>query len=81
MILFRWLDRCISAHARPAEQHLFGIVQGGLFADLRRISLQHMIERDLPGYAIGGLSGGEEKNDFWRMVELVSVILAIMMSF
>ncbi|CEL96737.1 unnamed protein product [Vitrella brassicaformis CCMP3155] len=66
---FRWLDRCIKAHARPSEQNLFGIVQGGLHEDLRAVSLKGMIERDLPGYAIGGLSGGEEKDVFWRIVE------------
>ena len=36
----RWLDRCISAHGRPHEQNLFGIVQGGLDPELRRISIQ-----------------------------------------
>ena len=36
----RWLDRCIAAHARPQEQNLFGIVQGGLDAELRAISIQ-----------------------------------------
>jgi len=65
----RWLDRCIKAHGRPAEQNLFGIVQGGLYEDLRKISLRSMIERNLPGYAIGGLSGGEAKSNFWRVVE------------
>lgn len=68
----RWLDRCIAAHKRPTEQNLFGIVQGGLHSDLRQISLKDLIERDLPGYAIGGLSGGEAKEDFWKTVELVS---------
>uniref|UniRef100_A0A0G4HL47 Queuine tRNA-ribosyltransferase catalytic subunit 1 n=1 Tax=Chromera velia CCMP2878 TaxID=1169474 RepID=A0A0G4HL47_9ALVE len=65
----RWLDRCISAHQRPSEQNLFGIVQGGLFEDLREKNLKGMAERNLPGYAIGGLSGGESKDQFWRVVE------------
>lgn len=68
---FRWLDRCIAAHKRPTEQNLFGIVQGGLHPDLRQVSLKDLIARDLPGYAIGGLSGGEAKEDFWKTVELV----------
>ena len=62
----RWIDRCIAAHSRPTEQNLFGIVQGGLDAELRRISIQQLSERNLPGYAIGGLAGGEDKGQFWR---------------
>ncbi|RYY32282.1 tRNA guanosine(34) transglycosylase Tgt, partial [archaeon] len=69
----RWIDRCISAHGRPTEQNLFGIVQGGLDVSpggLRDICLEGMIKRDanLPGYAIGGLAGGEEKEAFWQVV-------------
>lgn len=64
----RWLDRCISAHKRPHEQNLFPIVQGGLNEDLRRQCARELVKREVPGFAIGGLSGGEEKNDFWRMV-------------
>jgi len=44
-------------------------VQGHLNEKLREWSLGEMIKRDLPGYAIGGLSGGEAKNEFWRVVE------------
>ena len=66
----RWLDRCIAAHKRPDDQNLFAIIQGGLDATLRKKCLDEMIKRDLPGYAIGGLSGGEEKHQFWRMVTL-----------
>jgi tRNA-guanine transglycosylase len=66
----RWLDRCISAHKRPDTQNLFGIVQGGLDPKLRKICLEELIKRDLPGYAIGGLSGGEEKDQFWKIVNL-----------
>jgi len=67
----RWLDRCIAAHARPHEQSLFGIIQGGLDVSpngMRERCLQAMIARDLPGYAIGGLAGGEDKDSFWRVV-------------
>ena len=64
----RWLDRCISAHERPKEQNIFAIVQGGLDAELRKKCAAEMIKRDTPGYAIGGLSGGEAKDDFWKMV-------------
>lgn len=66
----RWSDRCKKAHQRPLEQNLFAIVQGGLDADLRRECLSALISRDFPGYAIGGLSGGESKEEFWRTVDL-----------
>ncbi|PRP76279.1 hypothetical protein PROFUN_07801 [Planoprotostelium fungivorum] len=65
----RWIDRCVEAHKRPHEQNLFGIVQGGLDMDLRSQCLKGLVERDLPGYAIGGLSGGESKHHFWRVVD------------
>lgn len=67
----RWLDRCISAHQRPTEQNLFAIVQGGLDltpGGLREQCVAEMVKRDLPGYAIGGLAGGEDKDTFWRVV-------------
>lgn len=70
----RWLDRCIAAHTRSDEQSLFGILQGGLDVSpggLRDVNMRSMLERDkdLPGYAIGGLAGGEEKDMFWRVVD------------
>uniref|UniRef100_A0A8C9KR68 tRNA-guanosine(34) queuine transglycosylase n=1 Tax=Panthera tigris altaica TaxID=74533 RepID=A0A8C9KR68_PANTA len=66
----RWLDRCIAAHQRPDKQNLFAIIQGGLDEDLRATCLEEMTKRDVPGFAIGGLSGGESKGQFWRMVAL-----------
>ncbi|XP_075581330.1 queuine tRNA-ribosyltransferase catalytic subunit 1 [Pelecanus crispus] len=66
----RWLDRCIAANRRPAQQSLFAIIQGGLDPALRTTCLEEMTRRDVPGFAIGGLSGGEEKDQFWRMVKL-----------
>jgi tRNA-guanine transglycosylase len=70
----RWIDRCIAAHRRPQEQNLFGITQGGLDVNpggLRDVCLAGMLQRDasLPGYAIGGLAGGESKDAFWRVVD------------
>ena len=64
----RWIDRCIAAHSRPTEQNLFAIIQGGLDDRLRDISLKGLIERDTPGYAIGGLAGGEDKRSFVKVV-------------
>lgn len=66
----RWIDRCNNAHGKKKEQNLFGIVQGGLDEKLRRMCCKGMIERNLPGYAIGGLSGGEAKESFWKMVDV-----------
>lgn len=66
----RWLDRCIAANKNPERQNLFAIIQGGLDAKLRKACLDEMTKRDVPGFAIGGLSGGEEKDDFWKMVTL-----------
>lgn len=64
----RWIDRCIEAHDTNKKQNLFGIIQGGLDLRLRDISMQGLISKDLPGYAIGGLCGGEDKESFWRVV-------------
>lgn len=69
----RWLDRCIAANAHPDRQNLFGIVQGGLDTSpggLRATNLAGMVARNLPGYAIGGLAGGEAKEPFWRVVHM-----------
>lgn len=66
----RWLDRCIKAHKRPTQQALFPIIQGGLDEDLRKTCLKEMTSRDVLGFAVGGLSGGECKDDFWRMVTI-----------
>ncbi|KJE93636.1 queuine tRNA-ribosyltransferase [Capsaspora owczarzaki ATCC 30864] len=65
----RWLDRCIEAHSAPHKQSLFAIIQGGLDNNLRTQCVAEMVKRDLPGYAIGGLSGGEQKDPFWRVVD------------
>ncbi|MGF1568243.1 MAG: tRNA guanosine(34) transglycosylase Tgt [Nodosilinea sp.] len=54
----RWLTRCVAAHQRP-DQALFGIVQGGVYPDLRQQAARQLAELDLLGYAIGGVSVGE----------------------
>jgi len=71
----RWLDRCIKAHKKPETQALFAIIQGGLDERLRRLCCEKMIERDTPGVAIGGLSGGEEKPQFCKIVSLCTDLL------
>ncbi len=70
----RWAERCLKAKTRP-DQALFGIVQGGIFEDLRQASAQHLSSLDFPGYAIGGLSVGESKLDMMKSIEIVNRIL------
>ena len=69
-----WLERCLQAKQRP-DQALFGIVQGGIFPDLRQTSAEFVANLDLPGIAIGGLSVGETKAEMNAMLEVVHPIL------
>ncbi|MFQ5735370.1 MAG: tRNA guanosine(34) transglycosylase Tgt [Thermodesulfobacteriota bacterium] len=64
----RWAARCKAARS-GSDQALFGIVQGGMYADLRKRSAETLIETGFDGYAIGGLSVGEEKALMQEMVE------------
>lgn len=70
----RWAARCREAQSRP-DQALFGIVQGGIFTDLRAASAEYLVSLDFPGYAIGGLSVGEPKEDMNAMLDVVTSIL------
>ena len=63
----RWLERCL--RAQSTEQALFGICQGGMFADLRLASAAAVAAGGTPGCAIGGLSVGEEKAVMWAMLD------------
>lgn len=68
----RWLDRCRRYHkesGREEVQSLFGIMQGGMYKDLRRKSAEQIVEMDLPGYAIGGLSVGEPKEMMYDIMD------------
>ncbi len=69
-----WAERCLKAKTRQ-DQALFGIVQGGIFPDLRERSARFISSLDLPGYAIGGLSVGETKTEMRETINLVSDIL------
>jgi queuine tRNA-ribosyltransferase catalytic subunit len=71
----RWLDRCLAAHQRQKDQNIFAIIQGGLDPALREICVREMVARNCPGYAIGGLSGGESKDQFWRMYSSLTAFL------
>ena len=70
----RWAVQCQEAHRR-SDQALFGIVQGGIFPDLREQSARFLMELDFPGYAIGGLSVGESKADMHGMLEVLDPVL------
>jgi len=65
----RWAERCRSEFARLENRNaLFGIVQGGMYESLRDASIDALVAMDLPGYAIGGVSVGEPKEDMQRIV-------------
>jgi queuine tRNA-ribosyltransferase len=70
-----WARRCKAAHARPDEQALFGIVQGGEHRDLRRAAVEALVEMEFPGYAIGGLSVGEPKPLMYEILEFTTPLL------
>ena len=74
---YRWLKRCIEAHARPVDQALFGIIQGGVYLDLRRAAAQSLVSLDLPGYAIGGVSVGEPAEFIHQIVEATAPYLPV----
>lgn len=65
----RWAERCLAAHARPHDQALFAIVQGGMHKDLRIQSAKDLTSMDFPGYAIGGLSVGESKQLMYEVLD------------
>ena len=65
----RWLERCIKANKNPDRQALFGIMQGGMYQDLRKQSADEITQFDLPGYSIGGLSVGEPKELFLEVLD------------
>jgi queuine tRNA-ribosyltransferase len=72
---YRWLERCLTAHQRPQEQALFAIVQGGIYEDLRAAAAESLVKLDLPGYAIGGVSVGEETSLIHRIVQITAPLL------
>lgn len=65
----RWLKRCKEYHKDTDRQSLFGIMQGGMYPDLRKLSAEQIVELDLPGYAIGGLSVGEPKPIMYEIMD------------
>lgn len=71
---YRWLERCIAAHQRT-DQALFGIVQGGVYLDLRSDAAQSLARLELPGYAIGGVSVGEPPELIAKIVQATAPLL------
>lgn len=70
----RWLERCVAAKTR-ADQALFGIVQGSVFADLRRESAAFIAARPVAGFGIGGLSVGEPKPEMYETLAATTAAL------
>ncbi|OLP19416.1 tRNA guanosine(34) transglycosylase Tgt [Leptolyngbya sp. 'hensonii'] len=71
---YRWLERCIAAHQR-SDQALFGIVQGGVYPELRQAAARQLAALDLPGYAIGGVSVGEPSELIDPIVQATAPLL------
>ena len=70
----RWADQCRQAHKRN-DQTLFAIVQGSVFEQLRRQCAQALVRMDFPGYALGGLSVGEDHQQMHAVLETVVPML------
>ena len=71
----RWARECQAAHARPGDQSLFAIVQGGTDLALRERCARELIEMDFPGYAIGGLAVGEGFEPMKRVLDATTPLL------
>lgn len=71
----RWLKRCKEALTTTDTQGLFGIVQGGMYEDLRKTCAAQLVDLDLPGYAIGGLSVGEAKDLMYEVLDYTTAAL------
>ena len=68
----RWAKRCKDYHTTTDKQALFGIVQGGFYKDLRDKSLEDLVKLDFPGYAVGGISVGEPKEEFLDILRYIT---------
>ncbi|MCU0642538.1 MAG: tRNA guanosine(34) transglycosylase Tgt [archaeon] len=78
----RWAKRCKVHHDKlqnklkeGKKQLLFGIIQGGIHSDLRKISARELVEMDFEGYSIGGLALGEPKEEEYKMIEVCKKII------
>ncbi|MEK9959172.1 MAG: tRNA guanosine(34) transglycosylase Tgt [Pelagibacteraceae bacterium] len=71
----RWAKRSKDEFGLNKDKYLFGIVQGGIFKDLRKICLTELQDIDFNGYALGGLAVGETQNEMFETVEEISVLM------
>jgi len=71
----QWEKRSKEAHENSENQLLFGIIQGGMYKDLRKESAEQIIDIDFPGYAIGGLSVGEPKDIMFDILDYTTEIM------
>ncbi|SKC70177.1 tRNA guanosine(34) transglycosylase Tgt [Maledivibacter halophilus] len=71
----RWAKRCKEAHKKTDTQALFGIIQGGMYKELREQSVKEITEIDFPGYSIGGLSVGEPKPLMYEILEYTTPLM------
>ena len=71
----RWAVRCKEAHKNTEKQALFGIIQGGMYRDLREQSAAELVPLDFPGYAIGGLSVGEPKELMYEVLDYTTPLM------
>ncbi len=71
----RWADRCKQAFIQRPGYGLFGIVQGSVYEDLRKISAQELVRIDFDGYAIGGLAVGEGQSEMFRVLDFTAPLL------
>ncbi len=71
----RWAERCRKAHHRESGQLLFGIVQGGMYPDLRARAVDELLAIGFDGYAMGGLSVGEPKEKMYEMTAHTAALL------
>ena len=71
----RWAARCGEAHTTADTQALFGIIQGGFYKDLREQSAKDLVALDFPGYAIGGISVGEPKEEFLDILRYTAPLM------
>ncbi len=71
----RWLERAIDVWDHPEKQALFGIVQGGMYPDLRQQSAREITSFDLPGFGVGGLSVGEPLETMLEMLDVIKDIM------
>jgi len=74
-LTIEWAKRSKKELGNNKKQILFGIVQGGIFSDLRKYCAQELIKIGFKGYAVGGLAVGESKKDLWRILKLMNKIL------